>query len=70
MPSKALTIFISAGDKIPGLRILRFALLDLRINICLWFALFLLTRPELVILNLLAAPFLVFTFGIFFSISR
>ena len=61
---------MSAGDKTPGLRILRFALLDLRINICLWFALFLLIRPELVILNLLAAPFLDFTFGILYSISH
>jgi len=43
---------------------LRLALFDLRMSICLWFALFRLILPDPATLNLLVAPRLDFILGI------
>ena len=64
MPNIAFTSFLSALETIPDCLILRLALFDLRMSICLWFALFRLILPEPVSLNRLAAPRLVFILGI------
>ena len=64
MPNMALTIFLSGPDTVSDCLIFRFALFDLRMSICLWFALFRLILPEPVTLNRLAAPRLVFILGI------
>ena len=64
MPNIALTSFLSALDTVPDCLILRLALFDLRMSICLWFALFRLILPEPVTLNRFAAPRLVLILGI------
>ena len=64
MPNIAFTSFLSALETIPDCLILRLALFDLRMSICLWFALFRLILPDPATLNLLVVPRLDFILGI------
>ena len=60
----AFTSFRSAELTSPACLILRFALFERRMSICLWFALLRLMRPDPDSLNRLAAPRRVLIFGI------
>jgi len=55
---------VAARDINPDCLIFRFTLFDLRMSICLWFALLRFIRPEPVTLNRFAAPRRVFILGI------